>query len=130
MAPLTIGRLADEAGVHVETVRYYERRGLLAPPPRTASGYRQYGEADVWRLDFIRRAKDLGFTLAEVGTLLETDARGERSADRVLATAAARLAAIEQQVADLTATRARLRALLAVCEDGGPDCVALTPPPG
>ncbi|HEX2578015.1 MAG TPA: MerR family transcriptional regulator [Aquihabitans sp.] len=129
MGALTIGRLADAAGVNVETVRYYERRGLLVPPPRTASGYRQYGDADLWRLAFIRRAKALGFTLAEISSLLETDATGARSAERVLATASARLAAVEQQMDDLDRVRARLRSLLATCEQGGDDCTSLRPEP-
>ena len=66
---LTISQLAHEAGVHVETIRYYERRGLLREPPRTPAGYRQYSTADLGRLQFIARAKQLGFTLAEVARL-------------------------------------------------------------
>ncbi len=126
MAGFTIGRLADAAGVHVETVRYYERRGLLVPPPRTGSGYRQYGEADVWRLAFIRRAKDLGFTLAEVGSLL--DDGPERSAAVVQATAASRLATVEAELQALEQTRARLRALLELCADGDGGCLTLEAP--
>jgi MerR family mercuric resistance operon transcriptional regulator len=61
---LTIGQLAREAGVNIETIRYYERRRLLQEPPRTSSGYRQYSSTDLWRLQFITRAKQLGFTLA------------------------------------------------------------------
>lgn len=125
MGALTIGRLADAAGINVETVRYYERRGLLAPPPRTSSGYRQYGEADVWRLAFIRRAKDLGFTLAEVAALLQTDPDGGRSAARVLATAAVRLEAVERQLDRLEVVRGRLRSLLALCRDDAAGCTAL-----
>ncbi|MPY94460.1 MAG: MerR family transcriptional regulator, partial [Acidimicrobiia bacterium] len=60
----TVGQLAREAGVNVETIRYYERRGLLPSPPRTHAGDRRYSEDDIWRLAFVRRAKDLGFTLA------------------------------------------------------------------
>ena len=95
MAARTIGRLAEAAGVNVETVRYYERRGLIDQPERSPQGYRHYDDAVLWRLSFIRRAKDLGFTLAEIATLLETDAAGERSSARVLATASARLAVVE-----------------------------------
>ena len=82
MGSFTIGRLAETAGVNVETVRYYERRGLLEQPPRPGQGYRQYSDADVWRLQFIRRGKDLGFTLAEIAELLgpEGDGRRRRSA--------------------------------------------------
>ena len=67
---LKIGQLARAAGVNVETIRYYERRGLLPEPPRTRSGYREYPESDVARLGFIRRAQELGFTLKEVKELI------------------------------------------------------------
>ncbi len=70
MALLTIGQLAKSAGVGVETVRFYERKGLLAEPNRRPSGYRQYDEEVVNRLRFIKRAKELGFTLAEIKELL------------------------------------------------------------
>ena len=70
MELLSIGQLARRAEVGVETVRYYERRGLLQEPQRRQSGYRQYSEEAVSRLQFIRRAKDLGFTLREIGELL------------------------------------------------------------
>jgi MerR family transcriptional regulator, copper efflux regulator len=77
MAALTIGRLAKQAGVNIDTIRYYERNGLLPPPLRRASGYREYAAADVARLSFIRRSKELGFTLAEIAELLSlTGARG------------------------------------------------------
>ena len=66
---MKIGQLADAVGVGVETVRYYERRGLLEPPLRTEAGYRQYGASDVARLEFLLRAKELGFTLAEISEL-------------------------------------------------------------
>jgi MerR family mercuric resistance operon transcriptional regulator len=70
MAGLTIGKFAAAEGVGVETVRFYQRRGLLALPDRRGSGYREYSEADRWRLSFIRRARRLGFTLGEIGDLL------------------------------------------------------------
>jgi len=69
--PITIGRLARAADVGVETIRFYEREGLLAPPARTASGYRLYSPKTAERLGFIRRAKALGFSLAEIRELLE-----------------------------------------------------------
>lgn len=127
MTVFTIGLLADAAGVNVETIRYYERRGLLAEPPRSAAGYRQYGDADLWRLDFIRRAKSLGFTLTEIASLV--DAEGDEpdgSVERVLATASARLAAIDEELAALGQTRTRLAALLEVCLGGDAEgCVRL-----
>ena len=70
MARLTIGKFAATAGVGVETVRFYQRRGLLARPERGGSGFREYSEDDQWRLAFIRRAQQLGFTLGEIRDLL------------------------------------------------------------
>jgi len=70
MAGLTIGKFAADGGVSVETVRFYQRRGLLSLPERRGSGFREYTEADQWRLAFIRRAQQLGFTLAEIRDLL------------------------------------------------------------
>lgn len=71
MSTLTTGELAERAGVNVQTVRYYERRGLLREPPRTESGYRQYDDSDLDRLRFIRTAQRLGFKLEEIDELLE-----------------------------------------------------------
>jgi MerR family mercuric resistance operon transcriptional regulator len=70
MAGLTRGQLAQRVGVNLETVRFYEKEGLLSPPSRTASGYRQFEEATVNRLEFVKRAKELGFSLAEIRELL------------------------------------------------------------
>ena len=121
---LTIGRLADLAGVHIETIRYYERRGLLAVPPRTSAGYRQYADADRWRLEFIQRAKQLGFTLAEIADLIGADQA--RSADEVLDAAHARLAAVDAEMRTLAAQRCQLRRLVDVCRHGdGAACRAL-----
>ena len=119
----TIGELARAAGVHVETVRYYERRGLVEPPPRTASGYRQYSADDLWRLQFVVRAKQLGFTLAEVAELL-----GHGGAEDVLGSARAKIAAVEAKVAELERTRCRLETLARLCEDGDANCVTLRVP--
>jgi len=71
MESMTIGKLAKRAGVGVETIRFYERKGLLPEPPRRYSGYREYPESAIDRVRFIRRAKELGFTLKEIGELLE-----------------------------------------------------------
>jgi MerR family transcriptional regulator, mercuric resistance operon regulatory protein len=121
---LTIGRLADVAGVHPETVRYYERRGLLREPPRSPGGYRQYGPDDVWRLQFIGRAKALGFTLAEVGALLAEGAVGDPEAVRDLARR--KVAALEERQRELADVQGRLLRLLDICaEPGSDDCAAL-----
>lgn len=116
MENLTIGRLADRAGVHIETIRYYERRGLLAEPGRTAAGYRMYDEQHVWRLEFIARAKRLGFTLGEIAELFGE--QHERTSDEVLDAAHGKLAAVEAELRELAARRCRLRQLVEVCQHG------------
>jgi DNA-binding transcriptional MerR regulator len=121
----TIGRLAEAAGVNVETVRYYQRRGLLEQPAREGGGYRKYSEADLWRLQFVRRGKELGFSLAEIGELLGDS--GARSAAAVLAAARDKIEAVDRRRQELDAVRCRLEQLAAVCERSGDDsdCVAL-----
>lgn len=128
---LTISQLAQKAGVHVETVRYYERRGLLREPPRSPAGYRQYSPADLWRLQFIARAKQLGFTLAEVARLAG-DHDGAETTDiadpveSVLTAARAKLRALDEQQRALDETRVRLAELIDICEDPtSEDCLAL-----
>lgn len=125
MSEMTIGALARAAGVNIETVRYYERRGLLAPPARSGSGYRQYDDDALWRLRFVARAKRLGFTLSEIGELLASDA--SPCADAVVDAATAKLRTLDAQVRELAITRARLEQLLRACADGhAGDCAALT----
>jgi MerR family transcriptional regulator, mercuric resistance operon regulatory protein len=121
---MTIGALARAAGVNIETVRYYERRGLLAPPARSGAGYRQYDDDALWRLQFVARAKQLGFTLSEIGELLVPGA--PQCAGDVTNAARAKLTAVDEQMRDLVATRDRLERLVQTCEDGDAgDCVAL-----
>jgi MerR family transcriptional regulator, mercuric resistance operon regulatory protein len=123
MAGLTIGKFAAAEGVGVETVRFYQRRGLLALPERT-SGFREYSEADRWRLAFIRRARLLGFTLGEIRELLGP--AEARSTDDIIRAAQSKLEAIEEQARELALLRCKLRRLVQVCEHGdGDDCVAL-----
>jgi DNA-binding transcriptional MerR regulator len=124
MPGLTIGKLAAAEGVGVETVRFYQRRGLLAQPERQGSGYREYRDADRWRLAFIRRARLLGFTLSEIGDLLGP--AGALSSGDVAQAAAAKIAAVDEQIRQMTLLRCRLRRLVQVCEHGdNDDCVAL-----
>jgi DNA-binding transcriptional MerR regulator len=124
MAGLTIGKFAAAEGVGVETVRFYQRRGLLALPERRGSGYREYSEADRWRLAFIRRARTLGFTLGEIRDLLGP--AEARSTGEIVRAAEARLEAVDRQISELAQLRCRLRRLIQVCEHGnGDDCVAL-----
>jgi MerR family mercuric resistance operon transcriptional regulator len=122
---LTIGQLADAAGVHIETVRYYERRGLLRHPPRTPAGYRQYSGDDLRRLQFIARAKRLGFTLTEIVRLVH-DHDGADVADSVLFMARTKMHALDEQRRTLEETSARLARLIDICEDPtSEDCRAL-----
>jgi len=118
MSALTIGRLASAADVGIDTVRFYERAGLLKKPPRTAAGYRLYAEADATRLRFIRRAKALGFSLEEIRELLRlNDGGGRRGAVRAIA--AQRLAEIEQKLTELTRMRNTLSLLVEQCHGSG-----------
>jgi DNA-binding transcriptional MerR regulator len=127
MSTFTIGKLAAEAGVHVETIRYYERRGLIDQPPRSPSGYRQYSAGDLWRLQFIGRGKRLGFTLAEIAEVMGPEGHG--STDQILAATRAKLAAVDERLRELTRVRCRLEQLADLCRDGDDasdaDCVAL-----
>ena len=115
MADMMIARLAQTAGVGVETVRYYQRRGLLAVPG-SAGGVRRYGEQDVRRLRFIRMAQAAGFTLEEIGELVALDRTEDRA--RVRALAASRLDALDARIAELEEARAALRRLAAACAAG------------
>jgi len=115
MANLTIGSLAAEAGVGVETVRFYQRRGLLAVPPR-AGGIRRYGQRDVDRLRFIKRAQAAGFTLAEISELIALDAGEDRPRARQLAKA--RIVALDEKIAELKEARTSLARLAKECGEG------------
>ena len=124
MGGLTIGKFAAAEGVGVETVRFYQRQGLLALPERRGEGYRQYSDDDRSRLAFIRRARALGFSLGEIRDLLgPAEARSTRD---IVRAAEARLDAIDRQLSELARRRCRLRQLVQLCEHGnGDDCVAL-----
>jgi len=122
LSAMTIARLAEAGGVGVETVRYYQRRGLLETPARPESsglggGVRRYGAADVRRLRFIRSAQGAGFTLDQIGELLALDAGEDRG--RALALAGARLVELDAKIAELEAARAALRRLAGACAGGG-----------
>jgi len=116
----TIGGLAGAAGVGVETVRYYQRRGLLAEPPRPQGEVRRYGDEDLKRLRFIRSAQAAGFTLNEIKELLDLDASDDRARARELAKS--RVAVIDAQIARLREARDALAALATACagERSGP----------
>jgi len=116
MKPLTIGRLAKQAGVNLETVRYYERRGLLPKPPRsTSSGYRQFPADASRRLRFIRRAQELGFSLAEIRELLSLRASRATTSEDIRARAEAKIADIEAKIRSLDSMKQTLRKLTRAC---------------
>lgn len=113
---LTVGELAKATGVHVETVRYYQRRGLLATPERHYGTIRRYTNVDRDRLQFIRRAQRLGFTLEEIAQLLALDALSDR--DRVRALAENKVADLDARIADLRAVRRVLVERIVHCAHG------------
>ena len=113
-AKLTIGHIAQSAGVHVETVRYYQRRGLVSLPPKRVRGFRYYAPETASRVRFIKRAQALGMSLKEVQRLLRLDAKGACKETRSLAVA--KLALIEQKLLDLAKLRDVLRGLVAACD--------------
>jgi MerR family mercuric resistance operon transcriptional regulator len=110
----TIGRLAEAAGVHLETVRYYQRRGLLSVPARANGGFRQYAETDVERLRFIKRSQNMGFTLAEIEALLSL--RESESCVDTRALASRKLALVEERLHDLHRLRRELKLWIKLCD--------------
>lgn len=112
MPALTIAKLAEAGGVGVETIRYYQRRGLMATPP-AGPGIRRYGADDVRRLRFVRAAQTAGFTLEEIARLLELDALNDRAQARAMATT--RIAALDARIAELEAARTALARLASDC---------------
>lgn len=118
----SIGTLSKRSGVHIETIRYYEKIGLLPPPPRTQGGHRLYGEALIKRLNFIRRSRELGFALAEIRTLLNL-VDGGYTCGEVRETAERHLDAIRRKIADLRRMEETLALTAARCRGGdAPDC--------
>lgn len=113
---MTIGRLALAAGVNVETVRFYQRSGLLTEPARPSSGYRAYAQGDVRRIRFIKRAQTLGFTLEEIAALLTLE--GSRACADTRELAARKLQVVESRLADLLAMQRALAAMLERCDSG------------
>lgn len=126
-ADVTIGQLARRAELAPETLRHYERLGLLQPSRRSDSNYRLYDESALRRLRFIRRAQALGFSLPDIGQLLGLHARGDADMAEVRGIARQRMAEIEQRMADLERLREGLRQLVQACPGHGPtaDCPIL-----
>jgi len=125
MTLIGIGAAAQRAGMGIDTVRYYERSGLIKPQTRLESGYRKYSEAEVSRLRFIKRAQALGFTLKEIGELLKLSA--QKDVARVKKSAQAKLADVEARIASLQKIRDGLAALVEACPGHGrpEDCPIL-----
>ncbi len=124
---LTISRVASEAGVNVQTLRYYERRGILEEPARTPGGYRQYDPEAITRIRFIKRAQDLGFTLEEVQELLNLRVEHGEACSTVEGKARAKLTHVEQKLRELRRMRTVLKDLIGACERREPtaDCPIL-----
>ena len=122
-APLTIGGLSDATGVKVETIRYYEKEGLLPDPPRSPGGHRLYPESLVKRVFFVRRSRELGFTLSEVRNLLELVDGGTFTCAEVKAITLSHADHVGQKIVDLRRLEKGLRRMAAECEGGDvPEC--------
>ena len=120
MNGLTIGKLAREAGLGIDTVRFYERQGLVAPPPRTKSNYRVYPKDEVARLRFIKRAKALGFTLNEIKELLTLRHDPHTTRADIKERTLAKIEDVDRKIHDLTRIKAALEHLAAECDGHGP----------
>lgn len=114
---MSIGTLSKRTTVHIETIRYYERVGVLPKPDRAANGRRTYGDADAGRLAFIRHARELGFDLKAVRTLLALQETPNLSCKKADALATAQLAAVESRLERLTALRNELRRMVRTCKN-------------
>ena len=115
MRTLTIGQVARESGVGVETIRFYQREGLIATPPRRPSGYRQYGADVIRRIRFIQRGKGLGFSLREINELLSLSLSRGRSCANVKARACVKIEGIRAQIAALERIKGALERLTEAC---------------
>jgi MerR family copper efflux transcriptional regulator len=117
MSSMKIGEIARRSGVGIETIRFYEREGLLQEPRRRPSGYRQYDEATLDRLEYIRRAKELGFTLSEIRELLELSFASHVGCDHIRQRAEAKLADIEAKIRSLQKMRRSLGQIVKDCRE-------------
>jgi MerR family mercuric resistance operon transcriptional regulator len=120
MKGLTIGKIAKSAGVGIETVRFYEKQGLIDPPPRTESNYRIYPEDDIARLHFVKRAKSLGFALSEIKELLSLRHDPAATKADIKQRTEAKIEDIRQKIQDLTRMLKALETLSETCNGHGP----------
>lgn len=126
MATSTIGTLSAETGCNIETIRYYERIRLLPKPPRSAGGHRLYGDDHVRRLTFIRRSRELGFTLKDVKSLLAFVDTGDYRCAEVKALTLEQLATVRRKIADLRRLERALKEMAIKCDGGDvPGCPIL-----
>jgi len=127
MGRLTVGEVAKQANVRIETLRYYERVGLVASPPRSESNYRLYPQETVRRVRFIKRAQELGFSLKEITELLGLQATPETSCADIRTRAVSKITAIDDKILALYAMKQALRQLVVVCPGQGEifDCPIL-----
>jgi MerR family copper efflux transcriptional regulator len=124
---MKIGELASLSGLSVDTIRFYEKQGLIPPPRRTDANYRVYDADTPRRLIFIRKARDLGFTLQEIGQLLALSEDGQAGAIDVKERSQAKLAELDRKISEMKAMRRSLEKLVASCSGHGPshDCPIL-----
>lgn len=120
MKNLTIGQMAKRAEVNIETIRFYERRGLMPKPLRRESGYRQYSDGDIARLRFIRRAKELGFSLKEISELLSLRVDPDTTCGDVKRRAEVKIADMEEKIKALQRMKKALTKLASTCRGRGP----------
>ena len=127
MSQLTRGQVAKAAAVNIETLRYYGRRGLIPEPPRGRSGYRQYPADTVARVQFIKRAQDLGFSLKEIAELLSLRMDVDTTCGDIKKRAEGKIADVEARIRSLREVKRALTQLVAACAEGGPvgDCPIL-----
>ena len=128
MNTLKIGQLAKQAGVNIETIRYYERRKLIPEPPRLASGYRQYSPDSVARIQFIKRAQELGFSLTEIADLLTLRVNSDTVCNKVQKQAESKIVDIETRIQMLQRMKTVLSDLVEACRENQPtnECPILT----
>ena len=128
MNTLKIGQLAKQAGVNIETIRYYERRNLIPEPPRLASGYRQYSPDSVARIQFIKRAQGLGFSLTEIADLLTLRVNSDTVCNKVQKQAESKIVDIETRIQMLQRMKTVLSDLVEACRENQPtnECPILT----
>ncbi len=120
---MTIGPLSKQTGCNIETIRYYERIGIMPPPPRTEGGHRVYREEHLKRLTFIRRSRELGFTLGQVRDLLLLVDGNDYTCDEVKAMTVEHVAEVRQKISDLKKLKRVLDEMVSQCDHGAvPDC--------